>query len=93
MKGVDSPCPAVNQGNIFLPVYSYIGSIRTNECNLEHIYKKNMKQAYFSSHVSAERKDGKMEKRKQNSEAMDIRNLNSQLEHAFNAIHCLLLFL
>ena len=24
---------------------------------------------------------------------MDIRNLTSQLEHAFNAIHCLLLFL
>ena len=59
MKGVDSPCPAVNQGNVFLSVNIYIGSIRTNECNLEHIYKKNMKQTYFSSHVSAERKDGK----------------------------------
>ena len=61
VKGVDSSGPAINQSDVSLSVlhctYSvqYKGYIRMVQCNLKHIYKRNMKHTYFSSHVSAER--------------------------------------
>ena len=61
VKGVDSFVPAINQSKVFvstrsaLYIRSCLGCIRTNGCNLKHIYKRNMKHTYFSNHVSAER--------------------------------------
>ena len=62
VKGVDSFVPAIIKTKaklLFLPVLhcirSCLGCIRTNGCNLKHIYKRNMKHTYFSSHASAER--------------------------------------
>ena len=48
MKGVDSSGPAIHQSNDFVPtrsalhIRSCLGCIRTNGCNLKHIYKGNI---------------------------------------------------
>ena len=61
VKGVDSSGPAIHQSNAFvstrsaLHIRSCLGCIRTKGCNMRHIYKRNMKHTYFSSHASAER--------------------------------------